>query len=149
MPSRIVIRGRPWWQSPDFRVVDIPGSVRNSDGELVSEVDLTPIPPDSPERPFREGQAYQCPDDGVVYRVVSRGRLTGAGGWGAVDFWLDRYACSFADLRDLAERGLLDAAMEAGSPTKKFRCRDERRVADFLRGRFPRRKHVVRLPRRP
>lgn len=96
-------------------------------------VDTNPIPGDHPHSPFREGTAMRD-EDGVIYRVVRE--LKPEDGWGTAEFWTKRWGISSPNdpqaawkfMRDWIARGWLDAAMQAGSPTKRYRCRDERRI---------------------
>lgn len=88
------------------------------------------IPPDSPESPFRDGHAWRCPDDQLTYRVVQS--IDISAGWGTAAFWMTRYGVTFLFVREWVERGWLDAAIEQGTPTKRYRCRDERRIYEAL-----------------
>lgn len=96
-------------------------------------VDTAPIPPDSPESPFRAGFAYHDPDDDLVYRIVMHLDIQGQG-WGTAAFWMARYGVTtFSFIREWVARGWLDAAMEQHAPTKRFRCRDERQIYNALK----------------
>jgi hypothetical protein len=137
MGSRIFVGGRPvafslgYRPQPPTPAVDLDGSGRI--------LDLSPIPPDSPDSPMRAGVAYRDPDTGMVLRIVERLRIEE--GWGTSRFWCDRYCVPFSALLEWVELGLMDAAMERGSPTKRFRCRDETRILDWIA-----RKHHRYLP---
>jgi len=137
MPTRIVLRGVVVWASRDFRMVPRP-----------HEVPHETIDPESYHAPFRDGEGWTDPDDDITYRIVRKGLLDPAQGWGTIDFWLERYNCQVNALHAMCERGMLDAAIEEGSVVKRFRCRDETRVLEFLKEKFPRRQRWIRAPRR-
>lgn len=124
MPARAVVGGKTFYTSKGFRLKRRP-----------EYFDASPVPPESPESPFREGVAWTDPQDGITYRVVAPGRLKPEEGWGAAEFWMARYGCLYEDLRRLVERGLLDAALEGKTVTKRFRCRDEDEVHKFFNGK--------------
>lgn len=90
-------------------------------------IDTSPIPETSPESPFRAGIPYRDPSTGLTYRIVRA--LDMSEGWGTADFWMQRYGVvDFRFVQEWVERGWLDAAMVRGSPTKRYRCRDERKI---------------------
>lgn len=121
MATRVVYQGRVLFRSPDWRPFKPMPSERGPDGE---PVDTRPVAGDG--RPREVGVAYTCPDDGLTYRIVQR--LDLSEGWGTAAFWQARYQVPWPTIAGWVERGWFDAAMEAGSPTKRFRCRDERRI---------------------
>jgi hypothetical protein len=89
------------------------------------------IPVWSPESPFRDGYAWRCPDDQVNYRIVKKINIQE--GWGTAAFWMERYGVTtFNYVREWVERGWLDAALQEGSPTKRYRCRDERKIYEAM-----------------
>lgn len=127
MPTRLTINGKPTvtrnWQAhpPIPRYEDKRGN----------PVDVvTPIPVESVESTFRHGVPYPA-SDGVTYNVVQY--LDPRQGWGTAEHWLKRYPVSHATLLKWVHLGILDAAMESGSPTKRYRVRDEARVTLYLR----------------
>lgn len=134
MPSIIRINGRLYTGSRDYRV----DHVRAGESRALAAntrrdelpCDGTPIPPGSPDSPYRAGEPYFDEAEDVVYRIVSR--INVAEGWGTAAFWMKRWACYYVDLLSLVRKGWLDAAMEEGSAVKRFRCRDERRVLASL-----------------
>ncbi len=145
MPSVIRINGRPIAATRNYRKGDqyiggteikAPVLPRDKDGKVL---DTSPIPPSSPDSPFRVGEPYADPHDQIVYRVVGPGRCPPSEGWGTMHFWTARWDCYFSDLVKLVQMGWLDAAMEQGSATKRFRCREEQRCVDWLNahGRKP------------
>lgn len=127
MSSRIVWNGRTLWASRDYRPYRPMPVGRTKTGEVVSPA---PIPADSPDSPFRAGVPYTDPEDKITYRVVAK--LDLREGWGTAAFWMARYHVTWDVLVEWVERGWLDAAMEQGSPTKRFRCRDEGRLLAYL-----------------
>jgi hypothetical protein len=88
------------------------------------------IPADSPRSPLRVGVPYHDATDGLTYRVVRY--LDPKEGWGTLDYWLHRYGVRYPTILEWVRQGFLDAAMEEGSPTKRYRCRDEARVLAWL-----------------
>lgn len=128
MSSRVVYNGRVLFQTPGWRGDTRPG-VRsfNKAGE---PIDDTPIVMDDVSMRNNKGVPYRDPDDGIVYRIVHR--LDLREGWGTSAFWLARFHVTWDVLVEWIERGWFDAAMEQGSPTKRFRCRDERKVLEYL-----------------
>lgn len=132
MASRIVVGNKEFWRTPgarDEKFVPLEAS-RDRNGNLF---DPTPIPPSSPRSPFRAGVPYDDPETGIRFRVVGPGRLPAAEGWAPAKYWLTRYGISLGQLRDLCDRGFLDAAVEERSPTRRYRCRDEGPVKAHLR----------------
>lgn len=133
MPSVIKLNGKMYTASRGYR----PGLVAQDgrpqannlrkDGALC---DGTPIPPGSPDSPFRDGTPYEDQREGVVYRIVHN--LNISEGWGTAEFWVKRWGCLYADLLHFAQLGWLDAAISYGSAVKRFRCRDEHRVLRWL-----------------
>ena len=146
MPTRILIRNEVRYRSRNYQTApaSMPPHAAREGAACVMET----IPAHSTQSQFREGEAWTCPQDGITYRVVGRGRLKPADGWGRMEFWLDRYRAMTDDIEILIERGLLDAAIEAQSPVKRYRCRDEERVKEYLKSRYPRRQRLVK-PNRP
>lgn len=128
MTTRILRNGKQIFASRDFR----PGRVAafakpapadtNPDGSIGAYV----IPPDAPQSPFRAGVPYFDADDNIHYRVVRA--LDPKEGWATAGFWMARWGCTFKELCYFVERGWLDAALEEKSPTKRYRCRDERPI---------------------
>lgn len=134
MPSIIRINGRLYTGSRDYRA----DYVRAGDSKALAAnerrdglpCDGTPIPPDSPDSPYRAGEPYFDDAEDVVYRIVSH--INVAEGWGTAAFWMKRWSCYYTDLLILVRRGWLDAAIEEGSAVKRYRCRDESRVRAYL-----------------
>lgn len=127
MSSRIIYKGHDIFRSRDYRKpvrVQVPV---DRDGTPVSS---QPIAPDSPASPFRQGVPYRDKDDGLVYRIVDK--INVAEGWGTAAFWIARYSCTWKELIIFVEKGWLDAAIEAGSPTKRYRCRDEQKILGWM-----------------
>ncbi len=132
MPSRIVLQNRTVWRSDDFRPINWrrgkPERVtgRGATRE-VTPVDCTSaIPSSDPRSPFRSGIAVRDADEDLVYRVVDN--LPPTDGWASTDFWQARYRFRHEDVMSLARFGYLDAAIEAGSQVRRYRCRDELRM---------------------
>ena len=146
MASRIVLEGETYAANPTFALVRRPEVPLDRDDKPL--VLGKPVAPDDPRSPFRAGEAWTCPEDGVTYRVVPDLRLEPHDGWGAMRFWKARWRCTAQDVLYMVERGILDAAIEEGCAVKRYRCRDEQRALDEVARRFPRRKRVV-LPTRP
>lgn len=121
MATRVVLGGRAVFASRDFRPRTTP-DFRGQDGE---PVDLSPIPSSSPESPMRAGETFVDEDD-VAVRVVRA--LDVREGWAPLGFWLRRYDVGVEVLARWCRLGVFDAAVEASSPTRWFRCRDESRV---------------------
>lgn len=83
-----------------------------------------PLPPE-PIVVRDEGPAAGHPwddPDGITYRVVSR--LAADGGWVSAATVMRWYTVDFDVVVRWCAMGLLDAAMEAGSPSKRYRVRD-------------------------
>lgn len=96
-------------------------------------LDTTAIPPHV-ERP----RLMQHPDDGLTYRVVRKLRIQEEG-WATAHFWMERYGLTnfagdkgYQFIREWVHRGWLEAAMEEGSPTKRFRCLDEHLIYEQM-----------------
>ena len=129
MPSRVILRGHTAWVSRDYRA-PVDRTPRRRDGSVIDDAR---VQPDSPDSPYRAGVAYYDADDEVEYRAVRARALDPREGWRTADFWLDRWKADWKALKTLIEKGWLDAAIEEGSATKRFRCRDEARVIEWLK----------------
>lgn len=135
MPSRVVIRGRAAYQTRDWRAAHVRPAPRDVDADGVT---LPGAPVVGPPRPpsLRAGYPYRDPETDLVFRVVER--LDPAEGWGTADFWCRRFRVDFDKLAEWVQLGWVDAAVEAGSPTRRYRPRDEGRLLRDL-GVSPRR----------
>lgn len=129
MSTRVISRGRQIYASRDYRPPRSTPLDLNKDGEPIN---THAIPAHSPESPFRAGVPYIDPEDEfkLVYRIVQK--LDLAEGWGTADFWMRRYHVEFKTLAEWVARGWMDAAIEQGSPTKRYRCRDESKLLTYL-----------------
>ncbi len=139
MAGVIKIRGQVYATSRDYRAnLSVAGAAPPSAVNERSDglpCDGTPIPPDSPDSPFRVGAPYYDEHEDIHYRVLQR--INVAEGWGTAAFWLKRWGCYFPELLKLVRMGWLDAAFEAGSAVKRYRCRDEVRVLAWLEQNAP------------
>ena len=124
MPTRVLISGHVHWASSDFRKAPNPARSipRDRKGDPINCA--FGIAGDD----FRTGTPVRDAAEGVVYRVVEK--LPLEGGWAVSLFWQKRWGIDHRGVLSLVERGLLDAAMEAGSKIRRYRCRDERLVLD-------------------
>lgn len=141
MASRAIWGNRTAYHSRDYKPQKRTRAPLNVHG---TKFDPSPIPAGHAESPLRAGVPYHCPEDDIVYRVVER--LDPVEGWVTADFWLQRYDIGFDVLRGFVLRGWMDAAFEAASPTKRFRCRDEAPIERWLQEQRPRRKNQIRRP---
>lgn len=133
MPSKIVIGNKIVVASRDYvapRRVLAP-TTRN--GEIIE--DAGRILPTSADSPFRAGSPYYDADDDLTYRSVHARVCDVLQGWRTAEFWLVRWAIEWRTLRDLVQRGWVDAAIEVDTATKRFRCRDERRVLLWIKAK--------------
>lgn len=127
MGTRAVVGGRTVFASRELRARETATPVNTDrEGKLLS---IHPI--DSADAPFREGVPYRDLDTDIVVRIVQKLHI--AEGWGTLEFWLKRYGCRFETFQLFTEMGLIDAAMEQGSPTIRYRVRDEQKVLDHLK----------------
>lgn len=99
---------------------------RGASREVTSVDCTTAIAPTDVRSPFRAGIAVRDPEEDLVYRVVDY--LPPTDGWASTDFWQARYRMRHEDIVALARYGFLDAAIEAGSQVRRYRCRDETRM---------------------
>ncbi len=136
MGSRIVMRGRAVWASRDLHRRK-PRIVPPRD-KFGAAVDINPIPANRAPSSFRDGVPWTDPDTGLVYRVIRKVRPEE--GWATARFWLRRHRVSFDALAEWAQMGIMDAAIESGSATRWFRCRDEQRVRAWIAKHHPKRK---------
>lgn len=141
MSSRIHINGRTYAASRDYRAGLVCGSAPATQALTVADEDSgqrptdgTPIPPESADSPFRAGIPYEDPHEGVVYRVVANLRVSD--GWGTAAFWTKRLRCNYGDLLELCQMAWFDAAIEQSGTLKRYRCRDELRVREWLAPRL-------------
>jgi len=112
---------RNWVKPPPIpRFVDAKGK----------PVSTQPIPTHDPDSSYRPGIPVPDPD-GVTYRVLQY--LDPRQGWGTAEFWLKRYPVTHRTLLEWVHLGILDAALELGSPTKRYRVRNEARIVQYLK----------------
>ena len=126
MASRVLIRDRIAYTNRSYFHARRPDAPTDRDGRLIELG--APVPADSAESPFREGEAWTDPEDGLTYRVLGWKALDPKQGWGSLSFWLRRWKTTPGQIYRLVELGILDAAMEVNSALKRFRCRDEQRA---------------------
>lgn len=131
MSSRIIAHGRvasasrdtPWHRPTLYPT--------NRRGEPIVIAEVDPGGPDAPWHPHG-GTLYDA-DLGLEFRVVGPGVLDPAQGWASADFWCRRWKADFEKhVVPLTRKGWIDAAAERGSPTRKFRCRDESRCLEWI-----------------
>lgn len=134
MSTRLIQGGRVTWQSRDWKPFRPTPVDADRAGNLI---DTSPIGPDDAESPLRVGVPFLDPEDGVVYRVLAT--INVLEGWAVGVAWMRRWRCAPGDLKELVERGKLDAAMQLYSASKWYRCRDEVAVLAYLKGRRRRR----------
>ena len=118
MPSRIINRSRVVWHNFE-RVPRPSGTFTSKRGESCAEA----IPPNSPAAPFRDGDAVYDAEEELAYRCVSN--LNPLDGWAPTEFWQDRWSVDHRDVVIFAQAGFLDAAFNARSQVKRYRCRNE------------------------
>lgn len=96
------------------------------------DYDKIVVPPDEAEPvEIRAGDVLFDVDDDLHYRVINR--TPTENGWAVAEFWLKRYEIAFSTLLQMAKRGLFDAAMEHGSPTKRYRVRSEDKAKVWIK----------------
>jgi hypothetical protein len=134
MPTRIFIGGQAAWTSGDYedprRRLIKPVFPARRDGALLRD---QRVEPSAATTPFLAGVPYYDPDDGIEYRAVQPRALDLRQGWRTAEFWLDRWGVDWKTLRTFFDRGWLDAAIETGGATKRFRCRDEESVLAWIK----------------
>lgn len=137
MSTRMVINGRPFYADRSYREARRP-----------EKFDQTPVVPTLP--PVREvGRPFLDEDDAIYYRIVSF--LDPRAGWLLAEQVMKRYAIGHGTLLMLAKTGVLDPAMEQGSPTKRYRVRDDatlRRLVADLKARMPKAPKAPKKPRK-
>ncbi len=124
MSARILVGGRAVYTTRDFPRTPAP--------QLLEHKTSQHVPAHHPQSPFRLGSAFEDPEDGITYRVVSPGILDPAQGWAPLAFWVKRWGVVASSVHLLAAIGLVDAAVELGSPTRRFRVRDESKARRYL-----------------
>ncbi len=122
MSTRLIVRGRTAWASRDYwqeerqRLVD--ARVHRAEKRLAE--DLEEHPPEPAQRsPQLPGIPWTCPVDGVTYRKVHK--LTAAEGWVTAAIVMGWYGVSHEQVIKWVRRGIIDAAVEEYSPTKRYR----------------------------
>lgn len=90
--------------------------------ELIDRDKVLPVVPET-ERVKEVGHPFYDEDDDLNYRVVEW--LDPRAGWLLAEQVMKRYSIGFGTLLKLARMGVLDPAMEKGSPTKRYRVRDD------------------------
>ena len=121
MGTRIVIKNRTHWASPDLWQKR--GSVR-----MYEDPDKhLPIVDPLLSRIKQIGRPYYDAHDDLNYRVVEY--LDPKMGWCYAAHLCQHYRVSYRCILDWARRGYLEPAIELNSPTKRFLVRDPARVA--------------------
>lgn len=87
-------------------------------------------PTPGPALPQEVGLPFEDGELGITFRVVRK--LDLREGWGTAGFWMARYRAPWEAVAEWVRRGWLDAAVEAGSPTRRYRLRDEAKVLAWL-----------------
>lgn len=151
MPSRIVLGGRLFYGSRGSDAKPLASRVPK---ELVAAAqpwkageDPTDAPPDdlgslpvhphpfspvsSPHAPPKKAGVPIQDEDGIWYRVCDR--LDPKEGWCLAEQLMVHYAVPFSVLRDWALKGFVEPAVELGSPTKRFRVRDDNHLRTLAR----------------
>ena len=118
MSSRLIINGRAW-QSRDYKPVAGPPLMPRGK-------ELAIDPKSQPQLIPAAGEPFKDREDDVTYRVVSKLNLNE--GWCLDEQLTKRYGIDYKLLLRLVRAGLIDAAMEQGSPTKRFRVRDDQKI---------------------
>lgn len=119
------MRGRTAWATPDYYRAEREHKqfLRTNRAEQNLARDLEENPPPPFERsPQLPGVPVDDAVDRVTYRVL--GKLTPADGWVTLATVMRWYAVEREQVFAWVRRGAIDAAMEHGSPTKRFRVLD-------------------------
>lgn len=140
MVTRLIRDGRRIWSS-DPVAERLPAGQRPIEVWAPGGGGTQPRPFEVEAPELRAGGVLE--EDGVRFRVI--GRCAAEDGWGTMEFWMRRYDVPRGEVLALVAHGLMDAALEEGSPTRRFRVRSDARARAWLDGR---RSLRPRAPRR-
>lgn len=125
MSTRMVIGGRPVFASRDFK------PAQSARVEKMDENKILPIAPHA--QPVREiGRPYFDDEDDLFYRVVEY--LDPRDSWMLAEQIMKRYAVGYGTVLKLARMGAIEPAMEFGSPTKRYRVKDDAALRKVVSG---------------
>jgi hypothetical protein len=127
VPTRVILNGQTRYATHDWRPTasDRLGRVRSPEPaeSIITDVDPnTGVRDAPPPRRRPEPGTLVTAEDGATYRVLKK--LNDADGWvpaGVVMAW---YGVPHVQVIAWLRRGLLDGAIEAGSPTYRYRVVD-------------------------
>jgi hypothetical protein len=119
--ARVVVNGRTWFTNQPPQPKASRALPRDRLGDPVDCAQA--IPPTSAQSPFVAGVTLVDKEEGLSYRCVTR--LDYLDGWGVTAFWQKRWDVDHKAIVAFASAGLLDAAVEAQSQVRRYRCRDE------------------------
>lgn len=121
MVTRVLSRGQVIWAN---EVIYPPRATINLEKAMVEPDEAEPTE-------LRGGDVWYDQDEQVHYRVI--GSTPAVEGWATSPFWLKRYEIALSTLLRMVQRGLIDAAMERGSPTKRYRVRSDEKARAWLK----------------
>jgi len=121
--TRILHRGQVIWQNQYVRPPPKP-----------LDFERVVVPPDESEPvELRSGGVYYDPEEDLAYRIVRSGICRAEDGWATFDYWMRHFkGIGVSTLQQMIRRGLFDAAIEEGSPTKRYRLRSEVKAREWL-----------------
>ena len=114
MSTRMVMNGRLVYTN-EFAPRPVPA--------LIDRDKVMAVVPEPAERVREVGKPFYDEDDDLNYRVVEW--LDPRAGWLLGEQVMKRYNIGFGTVLKLARMGIIDPAMERGSPTKRYRVRDD------------------------
>ena len=127
MSARIIVNDRVRWQSQDWprphrTAQQFRGSYQPTDPEERARLALPIVDPDYAKRP-KPVSLWTDPKTMVVYKMVQH--LDPMQGWCLVSQLMKHYGCQQREILTWCQLGLIDAAIEVGTPTKRYRPRDD------------------------
>jgi hypothetical protein len=130
MATRVILGGRTAWGNGEWwrhtRQAQATARRKRADEAFRQELEDNPPPLTVPavEQP---GVPREDRHDGLTYRLVAR--LDPAEGWVAASTVMAWYGVDYARVVAWVRAGMLDAAMERHSPTRRYRVTDPVRCA--------------------
>lgn len=129
MATRVILNGRTAWGNGEWwrhvRQEQATAKRKRADEAFARELEENPPPLTVPvDRP---GIPREDRHDGLTYRLVAK--LDPAEGWVAASTVMAWYGVDYARVVAWVRAGVIDAAMERHSPTRRYRVTDPARCA--------------------
>ena len=144
MSARIIVNDKVRWQSHDWprahrNSAQLRGTYRSDDPEERARLVLPIVDPEYAKR-VRADYRWADPKTLVVYKMVEH--LDPMQGWCLISQLMKHYGVQQRTVLEWCQVGLIDAAIEHGTPTKRYKPLDNGRLHQLAaevheRGKIP------------